>query len=97
MSARHYTPNESASLRLPPDDATTRPDALIERLAIAQGQWRVSEITRADVLRLAVSRGLELLETELPPLPEGHKPHVEAPPKPPGPTPRSGVFTDGDL
>ncbi len=85
--SRHFTPNESASLRLPPADATTRPDALIERLAIAQGQWRVSEITRADVLRLAVARGLEVLEAELPPLPEGHVP--SPPPAPSGPTPRT--------
>lgn len=57
-------PQTPINLRLP-EAMVTRADALVPRVSAASELATAMTITRSDVLRLAILRGLEALEGEL--------------------------------
>ena len=58
------TTTKTTTLRLPPD-LVTRADALVPQAGRAAELGTMTRITRSDVLRLALLRGLAVLEREL--------------------------------
>ena len=60
------------SVRIP-ESLVERADELIPRLAAEERMMFLGHVSRSDVLRVAILRGIELLEEELPEAPQNEE------------------------